>query len=169
MSRTILEGDRIAADVEADLIGSLDSFHLGHKEFLSKHLGPLECLIIWHVPIVHSQELTAVLVWREVQDDCYLEPDNRATFRRHKAAHKQPNQSDLPEKIAQFKEISVSGTHDIVCEWAKSNTDANRLKYCIQGLLTGTHTRPAPRKLSASQDALVELSQVFLSLCFLNT
>jgi hypothetical protein len=66
LSKTVLEGDRIAADVEADLIDSLDSFHLGNKDFLAKHLGADECIIVWHLPFVHNQPVLALLIWREV-------------------------------------------------------------------------------------------------------
>jgi hypothetical protein len=155
LSKTVLEGDRIAADVEADLIDSLDSFHIGNKEFLAKHLGADECIIVWYFPIVHSQPIMALLVWRELQDDCYPDPQQKNSYRSHKA-----NETDgLPKKQARIPFVSITGNNDVVVELAKSETDSNKLRQCINQVVHALHSRPASRRLNEAQDALKSLSE----------
>lgn len=68
--------------IEGELVDSLNSLHLGTKRFLSKHLGPCECLLVWNVPVVLSQSLSVLIVYRDVEDDCYPVPDDKTHFRR---------------------------------------------------------------------------------------
>ena len=159
LSEQVLQGEGVAPEVESSLIDSLDGFQLGCREFLSKHLGPTECALVWHVPVVGTQPVNLLLLWKEVEDDCYPEPDDKTTFRRHKAAPSPKNGKKLPQKQHHTRDITGTGTIDVIMEFAKSDADSMTIKTAIKKFLDGMHSRPNSRRVSASQEAIAELSE----------
>ena len=176
----------LSQSLDGSLLGSREMFarHLHENEcMLIWHMGsspshPVQVVMVWKdfksLPVDRQTKARAKA--RAVSKSSTKPENNSSSYNKGKSgaidrfknegwgesegeAGARGSTGELSEDDVDFSnELPGTVVEGVVMELARNDADMNQLRYLIQNFLVAMRTRPFPRKATAAQDAIKELS-----------
>jgi hypothetical protein len=147
-----------------DGCGYLVNGQQGAKDMLLSSLAMDECMLVWHLPSLASQQLICCLVWRENSQSLHAHYSSKLSFASRDAddESKQDRYVRRDKKKKQEKdgkqEEKTRATKGLVIEVAKCDLDTSHTLQHLQRYLDALHAKAVPVRTALANDALRSLS-----------
>jgi len=129
----------------------------GSKDMLERYLANDECIMMWHLPVIHNQCLQVVLVWRDNSLSVFEHFSSQMQRDKDKSSGKKDKRKrGSAEEGERVKPIYKN--KGIIMEIARSDVQSSHMLHYLQAYLDALHIQSAPKRLAKSSDALRALS-----------